>query len=89
MSAVLFRNLVKLSFSIFKTGCGDKSTSSLGEHSGDREADKLSKSAIHLFSTFFFVALLILSMHDFHIFKKETQSTKYNVSVIVQTWHHV
>lgn len=28
-------------------------------------------------------------MHDFHIFKKETQSTKYNVSVIVQTWHHV
>lgn len=27
-------------------------------------------------------------MHDFHVFKKETQSTKCNVSVIVQTWHH-
>lgn len=43
----------KYSSSIFKAGCGDKSTYSLGKHSGDREADKLGKSAFHSFYTFF------------------------------------
>lgn len=44
----------KYSSSIFKAGCGDKSTYSLGKHSGDREADKLGKSAFHSFYTFFY-----------------------------------
>ncbi len=48
----------KIEFFYFKTGCGDKSTSSLGEHSGDREADKLGKSAIHLIYTCFVYILL-------------------------------